>query len=63
MKEAKSPKKPLIFYYGVVLAVLLAFNMIVSPVLSFTLCPICPYTARRLYVAAGKTGHYNIRVG
>ena len=35
----------------------------VSPVLSFTLCQICPYTARRLYVAAGKTGHYNIRVG
>ena len=33
MKEAKSPKKPLIFYYGVVLAVLLAFNMIVSPLL------------------------------
>ena len=33
MKEAKSPKKPLIFYYGVLLAVLLAFNMIVSPLL------------------------------
>ena len=33
MKEAKSPKKPLIFYYGVVLAVLLAFNRIVSPLL------------------------------
>ena len=33
MKEANSPKKPLIFYYGVVLAVLLAFNMIVSPLL------------------------------
>ena len=33
MKEAKSPKKPLIFYYGVVLAVLLVFNMIVSPLL------------------------------
>ena len=33
MKEAKSPKKPLIFYYSVVLAVLLAFNMIVSPLL------------------------------
>ena len=33
MKEAKSPKKPLIFYYGVVLAVLLAFNMLVSPLL------------------------------
>ena len=33
MKEAKSPKKPLIFYYGVVLAVLLVFNMIISPLL------------------------------
>ncbi len=33
MKEAKSPKKPLIFYYGVVLAVLLVFNMIITPLL------------------------------
>ena len=33
MKEVKSPKKPLIYYYGIVLLVLLLFNLIVSPLL------------------------------
>ncbi len=33
MKEVKSPKKPLIWYYGVVMIVLLLFNLIVSPML------------------------------
>ena len=33
MKEVKSPKKPLIYYYGVVLLVLLVFNLIVTPLL------------------------------
>ena len=33
MKEVKSPKKPLIYYYGVVLLVILIFNMVVSPLL------------------------------
>ena len=32
MKEVKSPKKPLIFYYGIVLlALVLGFLMILSP--------------------------------
>lgn len=36
MKEVKSPKKPLIFYYGIVLlALVLGFLMILSPWLSF----------------------------
>lgn len=34
MKEVKSPKKPLVFYYGIVLLVLLLFNLIVSPFLA-----------------------------
>ena len=34
MKEVKSPKKPLIFYYCVVLLIILLFNAIVAPVLS-----------------------------
>ena len=34
MKEVKSPKKPLIFYYCVVLLIILLFNAIVTPVLS-----------------------------
>ena len=33
MKEVKSPKKPLIYYYGVVLLVLLVFNLIITPLL------------------------------
>ena len=33
MKEAKSPKRSLLYYYGIVLIVLLLFNMIVSPML------------------------------
>ena len=33
MKEVKSPKKPLIFYYGTALLVIVLFNVIVSPLL------------------------------
>ena len=33
MKEVKSPKKPLIYYYVIVLLVLAAFNLFVSPLL------------------------------
>lgn len=33
MKEVKSPKKPLIFYYGIVLLLIVMFNLIVSPIL------------------------------
>ena len=33
MKEVKNPKKPLLYYYGVVLLVLLVFNLLVTPLL------------------------------
>lgn len=33
MKEVKSPKKPLIYYYGIALLIVFLFNMIVSPLL------------------------------
>ena len=33
MKEVKSPKKPLRFYYGIALLVIVLFNVIVSPLL------------------------------
>ena len=33
MKEVKSPKKPLIFYYGIALLIIVLFNVIVSPLL------------------------------
>ena len=34
MKEVKTPKKPLIYYYGIVLLIILAFNLLVTPLLS-----------------------------
>ena len=30
MKEIKSPKKPLIFYYGIVLLLIVLFNFIIT---------------------------------
>lgn len=33
MKEVKNPKKPLIYYYGIVLLILFLFNLIVTPLL------------------------------
>ena len=34
MKEVKSPKKPLIYYYGIVLLIILLFNLFITPMLS-----------------------------
>ncbi len=34
MKEVKSPKKPLIYYYGIVLLIILLFNLLITPMLS-----------------------------
>ena len=34
MKEVRSPKKPLIYYYAIVLGAMLLFNMIVTPLLA-----------------------------
>ena len=34
MKEVKSPKKPLIYYYGIVLLVLMLFNLLAVPTLT-----------------------------
>ena len=34
MKEVKSPKKPLIYYYGIALLVILVFNLFVTPLLT-----------------------------
>ena len=31
MKEVKSPKKPLIYYYGIVLLIILLFNLLITP--------------------------------
>lgn len=33
MKEVKNPRKPLLYYYGIVLLILLLFNLIVTPLL------------------------------
>ena len=34
MKEVKTPKRPLIYYYGIVLLIVLLFNLLVGPMLS-----------------------------
>lgn len=34
MKEVKPSKKPLIFYYGIVLIILLLINMFITPMLT-----------------------------
>ena len=30
MKEVKSPKKPLLYYYGIVLLIIIVFNVLVT---------------------------------
>ena len=34
MKEVKSPRKPLLYYYGIVLLIILLFNLLVTPLLT-----------------------------
>lgn len=34
MKEVKSPKRPLLYYYGIVLLMILLFNLLLTPMLS-----------------------------
>ncbi len=34
MKEVKRPKKPLFYYYGIVVAIILLFNIIMTPLLT-----------------------------
>ena len=36
MKEVKSPRKPLLYYYGIVLLIIVLFNLLVTPLLSQT---------------------------
>ena len=33
MKEVKTTKKPLAYYYGIVLIMLIVFNLVVTPIL------------------------------
>ncbi len=33
MKEVRSPKKPLLYYYGIILLVILVFNLLVAPLI------------------------------
>ena len=34
MKEVKTPKKPLLYYYGIVLLIILLFNLLITPLLT-----------------------------
>ena len=37
MKEVKSPKKPLFYYYGIVLLIIIVFNVLVTPMFTKTM--------------------------
>ena len=37
MKEVKAPKKPLLYYYGIVLLIIIVFNVLVTPMLTKTM--------------------------
>lgn len=37
MKEVKSPKKPYLYYYGIVLLIIIVFNVLVTPMLTKTM--------------------------
>lgn len=34
MKEVKTPKKPLVYYYGIVLIIIMIFNFLIAPMIS-----------------------------
>ena len=39
MKEVKSPKKPLLYYYGIVLLIIIVFNVLESSPSNFAFSP------------------------
>ena len=54
MNEVKTPKKPLIYYYGIVLLVLLLFNLLAMPWLSQRQIKEVDYGTFLSMVGAGK---------
>ena len=51
MKEIKKPKKPLIFYYGIVMAALLLVNLFIMPWLARTgIAGLCRGVEKVVYI-------------
>ncbi len=60
MKEVKSPKKPLIFYYGIALLIVLLFNAIVSPLLTKARVTEVDYGTFMKMIEEGNIGQVSI---
>ena len=60
MKEVKSPKKPLIFYYGIALLIVLLFNAIVSPLLTKARVAEVDYGTFMKMIEEGNIGQVSI---
>lgn len=60
MKEVKSPKKPLIFYYGIALLVIVLFNVIVSPLLVKARVTEVDYGTFMSMIAQKKIGNVEV---
>ena len=61
MKEVKSPKKPLIYYYGIVLLVMVLFNLIVSPLLLQSQVEEVDYGTFMRMIDEGSIGQVEIK--
>ena len=59
MKEVKSPKKPLIYYYGLVMLIILLFNLFISPLLGGK--KTCGRTNRRFQKRGGHDQKLRLR--
>ena len=60
MKEVKSPKKPLIFYYLIVLGIILLFNVVIAPLLSSQKIVDVDYGTWGIeYTTCQKCGYHN----
>ena len=60
MKEVKSPKKPLIYYYGIVLLVLIVFNVFVTPLLTQKRTTEVDYGTFMKMIEEKKIGHVQV---
>ena len=60
MKEVKSPKKPLIYYYCIVMAVLLLFNILLTPLLSTTEITEVDYGTFMSMIEEGDIGEVQV---
>ncbi len=60
MKEVKSPKRPLIFYYGIVFLIIVLFNLIVTPLLRDAKIKEVDYGTFMQMVEEGNVGRVEV---